>query len=310
MPIPFSPASPSPDDQVFLKACRREAGEWRFRAAMWRLRLTLAAWDPAQPRVPAGSPQGGRWTDADGRAGLVDDRVRVAQLAPGRGTRPYPTLRIGRTTVRITEMEEAEMVGWRINRDAALADVWRVDPNWRPPVSLWETPRGYIETLRGDTLAAEARLRDRAAETFRPFDRVWSGSTGRRDDATLCRPDGAWIGVRRPGAGPDVRTLSTSRFKSLWQELSAGSRPHLSSNPYEGHWIETRDGGVVGLRNSKGSGWTIDLQSGLFYRAGEDDTDPSRSRIGGQVDVERRFVPEGRRLRVHGRQYPDVVFRG
>ena len=131
-------------------------------------------------------------------------------------------------------------------------------------------PTAALSVSGGDTRAAEARLREIAVEASRRFDRVWSDGTGRRDDATICRPDGTWIGVRLPGAGPDVRTLSTPNFKVLWQELSAGSRPFPSSSPYDGHWIETRDGGIVGLRNSRGAGWTIDLQRGSFFGAPRD----------------------------------------
>lgn len=159
------------------------------------------------------------------------------------------------------------MVGQRINRDAALAEVWKSDPSWRPPASLYSTPRGYIDALRDDTRAAEERLREIESETGRAAGFVWTDGTNRRSDEEICRPNGEWIGSRWRGAGEDVRTLSTTEFKSVWQELSAGGRLYSNAGRYEGIWYETRDGGIVGLRNSEGSGWTIDLRSGNFYRS-------------------------------------------
>ena len=168
----------------------------------------------------------------------------------------------------MSEREEAEMVGQRINRDAALAEVWKSDPNWRPPASLYSTPRGYIDALRDDTRAAEERLREIESETGRAAGFVWTDGTNRRSDEEICRPNGEWIGSRWRGAGEDVRTLSTTEFKSVWQELSAGGGLLTRPGNYRGIWYGTRDGGIVGLRNSGDWGWTIDLSSGAFYRPG------------------------------------------
>ena len=44
-----------------------------------RLRRSLKAYKPEQPRVPAGNPDGGRWTDANGGGALV----RLAQATTG-----------------------------------------------------------------------------------------------------------------------------------------------------------------------------------------------------------------------------------
>jgi hypothetical protein len=60
-------------------------------------RLLRAKYDPDQPRVPAGNPEGGRWTDAEGGLGAnteaerssgraSEPRIQVAarRLSPGR----------------------------------------------------------------------------------------------------------------------------------------------------------------------------------------------------------------------------------
>lgn len=92
----------------------------------------------------------------DGRGGRRSEpRIREAQLSPRRGTRPYPTVRIDGRDVPMTEGEEAEMIGWRVNRATALAEVWKRDPSWRPPASLYAMPRGAIETLESETRAAD-----------------------------------------------------------------------------------------------------------------------------------------------------------
>lgn len=160
------------------------------------------------------------------------------------------------------------MIGWRVNRSAALAEVWKRDPSWRPPASLFATPRGAIEAMESDTLAAEERLFElNAGEVVPGY--VYRDGTGRRSDVEICRPNGEWIGERFGRARETVRTVSPSDFKSLWQELSANSRTLLDDVRYEGRWYETRDGSVVGLRNSKKSGWTLDLRSGSFFRSAE-----------------------------------------
>ena len=57
----------------------------RLDRALHQLRCAVRLkYDPGQPRVPAGNPDGGQWTDGGGRGGSADtgrdDRVRVAQV--------------------------------------------------------------------------------------------------------------------------------------------------------------------------------------------------------------------------------------
>ncbi len=60
-----------------LTKLRYAAAEMAFRLALIQTLLDLkAGFDPNQPRVPAGLPEGGQWTDADGPFGepLLDLR--------------------------------------------------------------------------------------------------------------------------------------------------------------------------------------------------------------------------------------------
>ncbi len=65
---------------------------WLVRAATVELRLGLlvdtlkAGFDPNQPRVPAGNPRGGEWTDG-GAGALGEDETQLAQGDRLRGYR-------------------------------------------------------------------------------------------------------------------------------------------------------------------------------------------------------------------------------
>ena len=254
----------------------------------------MRVWHPDQPRVPAGNPDGGQWTDLFGEGGrrIRDNFVRVAQLSPRRGTRPYPTVRINGRDAPMTEGEEAEMIGWRINRAAAVAEVWKRDPKWRPPASVYATPRGAIDALESDTLAAEQRLRELDWEQGTASNFVYRDGTGRRTDDEICRPNGDWVGERVGRSRSDVTTVDPSTFKSIWQELSAGARRLPNNGRYDGIWYETRDGGIVGLRNSEVNAWTFDLARGSFYRSRDEDMKIHNSRALQGKGMQRKAVLE------------------
>jgi len=293
---PKSALPPLTRDEVrtFVLVTRARMAAFDFWVAAWRLRLALRTWDPNQPRVPAGNPDGGQWMGEGGPAAKpAEPRVREAQLSPRRGSRPYPTVRINGRDEIMTEGEEAEMVGWRINRAAALAEVWKRDPSWRPPANLYATPRGVITALENDTSAAEERLRELDLEEGASSSFVYRDGTGRRNDAPICRPNGNWVGDE--SGRSDVRLLSPSDFKSTWQELSAGSTLLLPHLRYEGNRYETKDGGLFGLRNSRDSGWTIDLMGGGFFRSPRE-----RMRFHNYRNIEGKVMSRRLELEVRG----------
>lgn len=119
-----------------------------------RLRLKYS---PDQPRVPAGNPDGGRWT--------ADGKWRVAGPPTGR-----PPTRFGgnfptATTEQLTRLESAVA-----RTQDALTRIRQYDPNWRPTTSSFMTRDGVDGAIRD----SEARATE--AEAY--LNRVRSGIGG------------------------------------------------------------------------------------------------------------------------------------
>src|SRR5687767_7623019 len=69
----------SPSLTTRLLQMRCETAAMQLELALLRLRLALkAAFDPNQPRVPAGRPEGGQWTRAGGGV-IAWEGTRLAQ---------------------------------------------------------------------------------------------------------------------------------------------------------------------------------------------------------------------------------------
>lgn len=96
-------------------------------------------YDPNQPRVPAGSPDGGQWTS-------------------GGGSSPREmTMRRGTPLSQATPGQQAAMAVLRARIDAAAARIKDRDPTWRRPESLISgTVESRIDHLRAVAAAAEA----------------------------------------------------------------------------------------------------------------------------------------------------------
>ena len=71
-------------------------------------------------------------------------------------------------------------------------------------------------------------------------------------------PGGQEVGVRIPGAGDKIRTVSPGDFARLETELMNGAKPVTTPGGYGGQWFERLDGTVFGSRQST-SGPTIDI---------------------------------------------------
>jgi len=126
--------------------------------------------DPNQPRVLAGNPDGGEWTGGGGGTGgrlpsgsLGDgdtSLTQIAQNAPRRGPGSgYVTLRNG-TRAPATLRQEATLQGLRLEANRVTRQIRERDPNWRPTPSLTETAVGEILATRAEIREAEAYLRD------------------------------------------------------------------------------------------------------------------------------------------------------
>jgi hypothetical protein len=129
-------------------------------------------YDPNQPRVPAGHPDGGQWTSKGGHqagrtplphtgnsgnsvisdlGGDLDLGARYASRRPARyivinGRPVQPTVE------QATRLAQAESQA----RDA-IRRVQEIEPNWRPRPSEYRTIEGMIRAYRGEVQEANAR---------------------------------------------------------------------------------------------------------------------------------------------------------
>jgi hypothetical protein len=169
---------------------RYHAAQLRFEANMLRLSIYLkAGFKPNQPRVPAGNPDGGQWTNdtrwAEGRAinrpqraggtgDSLDDLLIL--VGGGRGQRSGGgPVRVGNRLLSATPNQQTRLVVSRMEMESALRAVSRVDPNWRPIPQLVETVEGQIAANYAIALQARLRLNEIAQERIGPgpFAKEW-----------------------------------------------------------------------------------------------------------------------------------------
>jgi len=122
-------------------------------------RAVKANFNPNQPRVPAGNPDGGQWTRVGGGAssgGTEDARVAQARRS-GRGTGSEP---------EGTPAQQARRDVAEARARAAIRRVNEIDPSWRPRESLTDpnSIEGQIARAEAQRQEAEARLRELARQ--------------------------------------------------------------------------------------------------------------------------------------------------
>jgi hypothetical protein len=158
---------------------RASAASWQTRLRLRRLRAllwgkvaeaklrdldrALKAFDPNQPRVPAGNSDGGQWTDG-GDGGATSD-VRVAQARRGDRGRGSDA---EATPAQLARRDIAEA-----QSRAARRRVNEIDPSWRPQASLTKpnSIEGEIARAQAERQEAEIRLHELAQEEPRaPMD--------------------------------------------------------------------------------------------------------------------------------------------
>jgi len=66
-----------------LDRLKRSLVELRLQRALNRLGRAVRAWNPDQPRVPAGNPDGGQWTDRGAQTADSDGRLAANDGTPG-----------------------------------------------------------------------------------------------------------------------------------------------------------------------------------------------------------------------------------
>lgn len=138
--------------------------------------------NPNQPRVPAGNPDGGQWTDGDETGqtdGINDPRVisdaepdgwlsgeDYAQNRSGSGGGRFSSS--SGLPLETTPAQAARLEAVRAQASEAITRVREVDPSWRPSPSLFETAEGAIRAYEGDVAQARARAGELAAKGLLP----------------------------------------------------------------------------------------------------------------------------------------------
>jgi len=77
--------------------------------------------------------------------------------------------------------------------------------------------------------------------------------------ADILVPNGQPVGYVNTGAGPGIRTVTPDQFDQLQLQLMNGAQPTTTPSGYSGTWYQRSDGTVFGIRESSGSGTTIDV---------------------------------------------------
>jgi hypothetical protein len=120
-------------------------------------------YNPDQPRVPAGNPDGGQWTsggggeeglssDFEGALDSLDDAsLDWATGRPRGGAGPWPNA---------TPAQQARLIASELQAQAAIRRVQEIDTRWKPPASISEGIEGAIATNQAAVRQAEARLRE------------------------------------------------------------------------------------------------------------------------------------------------------
>jgi hypothetical protein len=216
----------------------------RMELRQLRIFLALRRFNPSQPRVPAGHPDGGRWTGGSG--GGDGSRVEFVSGRPrqqGGGTRV-----IRGRAYETTPGQEVRLDVSAARARALVREVQRHDPNWRPTPSIYEGVEGEILANEATALQATARLR----ELSRP-----EPVRGPMEEILL--PNGQQVGMRYRSASDRTRTVTSSEFDSLLEALTPGSQAVQSPPGYLGDWYRRPDGSIFGVRQSEVNGITIDV---------------------------------------------------
>jgi hypothetical protein len=147
-----------------LAVLREEVAE--LRAELKRRRLEEAKYSPSQPRVPAGNPRGGQWTDrSDGQGTVAGPSEDTGQSQDADLTQPMGNVDIGDVTGS-SELDDL----FRIKPDAPRTDAANLsdsigkiaaadDPRFYTPVLTEEDDNGG-HTLRRHTERTESSLID------------------------------------------------------------------------------------------------------------------------------------------------------
>lgn len=234
----------SADSQgVLLKA------RYAFAVAQLELRRLLIArarkqYNPNQPRVPAGNPDGGQWTSGGGNGG--GPRSEYAQLRPRRIPGGYRI--IGGRAHAVTPAQEARLDITAAQARALVREVQRRDPTWKPRPSIYEGVEGKILANQSEAQQASARLRE-----------LGVGEVRAQSMQQILLRDGRPVGLQSARSRVDVRTVTREEFNNLLESISPGAELVPSPPGYRGQWYRRQDGSIFSIRRSEQNGITFDV---------------------------------------------------
>jgi hypothetical protein len=245
-------------EQAERDAFEREVLRLRWELKKLKLELELRRfqrkYSPDQPRVPAGNPDGGQWTDGGGEGAgrdtpSTDFSSQARRGGPPRGGTPQQQLRLDLATARAQE---------------ALSRVQQLQPDWRPTPSFTarDTVEGLIRAKEAEAREADARFiaLSRAGEDA-PYATRSAPTT-----AEVLRPGGQLIGARDLDVtARNVRILSPEEFEAVRTTLMANARRIDPGARYDGVWYDREDGTRFGLRLSVDHGLTLEVIKGGYY---------------------------------------------
>ena len=219
-------------------------------------------YSPGQPRIPAGNPGGGRWSDGSSTAedSVVDDPIAdqgdevPIEMIGGSGRRPTPTVSVGTREMVATPGQVVRLEVARAQARAAEAAVREVDETWRPRTSLTETVEGAIAEAEARRSEAETHLMELGGRYREPL-----------DTARCLAPGGSRPGWREPGAGRGIETVDRASFDRILSELLVGAREIQSRSSYDGQSFLRSDGSRFGVKWSNYNGPTIDFTDDWFF---------------------------------------------
>lgn len=188
-------ASPSESNRRWRMSLEAENEVLKSRSTLYAPFQLWRKYSPDQPRVSAGNPDGGQWTDGDGGGGsgtrIVSGRgrfggavalaggpkpgskspdgtaVELAQARGGGGRRGSSSGRmIGGRRVPVTPQEELEIQLSASRADAAVRRVQQRDPNWKPQPGMYDSARGEILNNRRIEREAQNSERELDSEAF------------------------------------------------------------------------------------------------------------------------------------------------